>query len=339
MNKLFIIGNGFDLAHGLKTSYTDFMLCYLKNAVAKLMPDGYYDDKLIRIDQRNAIREVHSISDFISLESGRTIIVGYKFLFLREIIYECIYRNWVDIEYKYYQALVKYYKRLEGSRPPTLQQIEIEVKGLNNCMNLLKQELQKYLLTICPTSKKDSINQHLQTELSNINRNHDQVIYLIFNYTNTIDLYSHLFNPADKKIYIHGSIKSTTIPMVFGYGDSSDPYYSKIKELNSNEFIDNFKIFGYLRSWDYQTLLTFLRNMSKYEAYIIGHSCGISDRLLLKSIFDNEHCHSIKLYHYKRPDGSDDYTEKTKEISRHCRLETEDSMMSKIVPFSPFNEF
>ena len=25
MNKIFLIGNGFDLAHGLKTSYTDFI--------------------------------------------------------------------------------------------------------------------------------------------------------------------------------------------------------------------------------------------------------------------------------------------------------------------------
>ena len=31
MNRLIIIGNGFDLAHGLKTSYHDFILHYLKD--------------------------------------------------------------------------------------------------------------------------------------------------------------------------------------------------------------------------------------------------------------------------------------------------------------------
>jgi len=30
MNKLIMLGNGFDLAHGLKTSYNDFILWYIK---------------------------------------------------------------------------------------------------------------------------------------------------------------------------------------------------------------------------------------------------------------------------------------------------------------------
>lgn len=30
MNRLILIGNGFDLAHGMKTSYNDFILWYLK---------------------------------------------------------------------------------------------------------------------------------------------------------------------------------------------------------------------------------------------------------------------------------------------------------------------
>ena len=36
MNTLYIIGNGFDLAHGLKTSYSDFLLWYLKQCVEKM---------------------------------------------------------------------------------------------------------------------------------------------------------------------------------------------------------------------------------------------------------------------------------------------------------------
>ncbi|WP_394341236.1 AbiH family protein [Pedobacter namyangjuensis] len=32
LNRLVLIGNGFDLAHGLKTAYTDFLLCYLKRS-------------------------------------------------------------------------------------------------------------------------------------------------------------------------------------------------------------------------------------------------------------------------------------------------------------------
>ncbi len=35
MNKLILIGNGFDLAHGLKTSYRDFLPWYLNDLIAR----------------------------------------------------------------------------------------------------------------------------------------------------------------------------------------------------------------------------------------------------------------------------------------------------------------
>ena len=36
MNRIILIGNGFDLAHGLKTSYNDFIKWYLKRALLEL---------------------------------------------------------------------------------------------------------------------------------------------------------------------------------------------------------------------------------------------------------------------------------------------------------------
>ncbi len=38
-NKLVIIGNGFDLAHGLKTSYNDFIYWYLQQTLSKIGDD------------------------------------------------------------------------------------------------------------------------------------------------------------------------------------------------------------------------------------------------------------------------------------------------------------
>ena len=40
MNRLIVIGNGFDLAHGLKTSYHEFILLYLKDNCRKALEDG-----------------------------------------------------------------------------------------------------------------------------------------------------------------------------------------------------------------------------------------------------------------------------------------------------------
>ena len=43
MNRLIIIGNGFDLAHGIKTSYHDFILDYLKTCLIKCSESGNFN--------------------------------------------------------------------------------------------------------------------------------------------------------------------------------------------------------------------------------------------------------------------------------------------------------
>ena len=40
MNRLVIIGNGFDLAHKMKTSYKDFILDFLKESLQKLTEEN-----------------------------------------------------------------------------------------------------------------------------------------------------------------------------------------------------------------------------------------------------------------------------------------------------------
>src|SRR5258706_2511248 len=46
-NKLTLIANGFDLAHGLKTSYHDFLYWYLQGACKKFIEAGNYCDDLM----------------------------------------------------------------------------------------------------------------------------------------------------------------------------------------------------------------------------------------------------------------------------------------------------
>mgnify|MGYP006198908227 FL=1 len=54
----------------------------------------------------------------------------------------------------------------------------------------------------------------------------------------------------------------------------------------------------------------------------MGHSCGLSDRTLLNTIFEHNNCRSIKVYYYQWVDKDtkvlkDNYTEITQNISRH----------------------
>jgi hypothetical protein len=48
MNRLILIGNGFDLAHGLKTGYNDFIIWYLKSCFTIADNTKEYDDEIIK---------------------------------------------------------------------------------------------------------------------------------------------------------------------------------------------------------------------------------------------------------------------------------------------------
>jgi len=65
--------------------------------------------------------------------------------------------------------------------------------------------------------------------------------------------------------------------------------------------------------------------------YIMGHSCGISDRLLLNHILEHENCKKIKIYYYQKSEVDDDYFEKIQEISRHFKGTNKSKMRDRIL--------
>jgi len=146
-----------------------------------------------------------------------------------------------------------------------------------------------------------------------------QTIFLNFNYTNSVK--RHLknltpnslgYNLKANEINIHGKIND----MNFGYGDEMDEAYKFIENLNENEFLKNFKSFKYLQNLKYKNLLDYI-DSGKFQVYIMGHSCGLSDRTLLNTIFEHKHCRSIKIFYHERENGSDNFTEIIQNISRH----------------------
>ena len=65
-------------------------------------------------------------------------------------------------------------------------------------------------------------------------------------------------------------------------------------------------------------MLSFLES-EPFQALIMGHSCGNSDRTLLNTIFEHPNCVSIKPYYYvtDKEKGTDNYTELVQHISRN----------------------
>lgn len=68
---------------------------------------------------------------------------------------------------------------------------------------------------------------------------------------------------------------------------------------------------------NYRKLLVFIE-YAPYQIYIMGHSCGTSDRTMLNTLFEHRNCVSIKPFYYEKYDGSDNYLEIVQNISRNC---------------------
>jgi hypothetical protein len=141
----------------------------------------------------------------------------------------------------------------------------------------------------------------------------DNFLYLNFNYTNTEKLYTY---PTNKIIHIHGELDNPNNPIIFGYGDDTDEKYKLIVQKNDNRFLKNMKSIKYAETRNYKEMLNFIK-LDKYQVYIMGHSCGISDKTLLKTLFEHENCLSIKVFYHKRPNGTDNHNDIICNISRN----------------------
>lgn len=340
MNKLVLIGNGFDLAHGLKTKYSDFLSWYLNKALQRLNGNTVFEDKLMKLLQEtnNVHPPFNTHSDFLELASFNRISIRYKSLFIESIFKTLIEYNWVDIENHYYSSLVRLYKNLEKENMDKSPRTDKELDELNNCFDFLREKFVEYLQTIDKKIEQPNhdIEGHFFSELkvTSDSTSGDEILFLNFNYTSTLDFYQENRFPdiVFTVNHIHGKLNSETNPIIFGYGDEMDQYFEKIERLNDNRFLKNIKSFGYFMTDNYQNLIKFI-DQAFFEVHIMGHSCGLSDRILLNRIFEHRYCDKIKIYYYQKTLKENDFTEKTHEISRHFRPNAKSKMREIIVPF------
>jgi len=342
MNKLVIIGNGFDLAHGLKTRYEDFLVWYINEKVVR---------KFSILDNTNTqffrptFPKFESIKGFIRfITENSHIKIKYDHPFIEHLLITFKINNWVDFEFEYYEFLKQIYYSIENRE--ISQRIKSNLMDFNSHFDFLKLNLEEYL--------KNLPEQFFSNELSEDIKNHfvglnvldqgEKLYFLNFNYTDTIFNYIDFFNLDRSQVnFIHGKLNDVDNPIIFGYGDETDKSYKEMEDLNINEFTRHFKSFGYLTTSNYQDLFKFLNN-KVFEVHIMGHSCGISDRVLLSNIFQNKNLKSIKIYYYQHGvyESENDFIQKTQELSRHFDINSKHKMRTRIVPFkesSPLTKF
>lgn len=78
----------------------------------------------------------------------------------------------------------------------------------------------------------------------------------------------------------------------------------------------------------------------------MGHSCGNSDRTLLNTLFEHPNCISVKVYYHQREDGTDDYSQLIRNLTRNFndKAAMRDKVVNKegsmpLVPLSEQKEY
>ena len=390
MNRVIIVGNGFDLAHNLKTKYEDFIKWYwlkiLKNLQRCitytfenelcLIKLGYSGHCICDLFQRPLLPSEIS-SYIISLKSRYDVVKEVNVSPLLKCISQSIEtKGWVDIENEYYSMLVeckgkkdelerlnKDFAVIEGLLIEYLNEIQkneikeelvdddiknkmlapfvakdISVEAKDKWHDFLKRRLNDSDLIdnielYKPFEAKEvfkSINEFKNAYKNDIEfmgvdsiygavlphemMYPDEILFLNFNYTTTADLYI----PEDPHfilIHIHGELAKPE-NVIFGYGDESDDEYKRLQKINDNEYLRHIKTNRYLETPNYRDLLSFI-DSAPFQVCIMGHSCGLSDKTLLNTLFEHKNCVSIKPYYYVNEQGKDNYLDIVQNISRN----------------------
>lgn len=219
MNRLILIGNGFDLAHGMKTRYYDFLLHYLKRAF-KTSYERTYHDKLIVVERHRHIQFIDDFDlitnlgvylDFLVDPNDRTNptygtlvpqkVKAFTFTvqtdFIRNLIKHCNEFNWVDLEHYYYQEIFKLFKVFKENKNTLQTWLDSQIKGLNDTFESLKTEFHDYIKLQKVSSNIDFITGPFYSELRRG-----------INYKDNLNL-THKETEAIEKAIFEGSLKAT----------------------------------------------------------------------------------------------------------------------------------
>lgn len=308
MNRLVLIGNGFDLAHGLKTSYKDFIYWYWKQRVAGLhnVAHTLSDDSLCELEITNG--ETWSVfyfnnSMYLKKAKGEEL---YKFLTKRRDTFRIAYtpffenihkaietKRWVDIENEYYRLLTQL---------AIIRRSGKEVVKLNLQLEYIKEKLIEYLTQI------NAINIQPKTTIKTkiyapINKNEVAIEW-----------------QQKLKEYIDWSMEQGKDYWKKKYGDSIA--YSDIDEYKSNPKADYPRCFMtpdnimllnfnytktaelYVTNRSNVTINYIHGNLSDPESVIFGYGDELDkDYPLLKEVNDDACLRNVKAINYLNSDN------------------------------------
>jgi hypothetical protein len=344
MNRLVIIGNGFDRAHGLPTGYNDFMLWLFQQKITQVIEELHWNDEYFEIKRNfpiSSIKEFRSLKeletcivpDFRDITLERRSLEGKRiFIRINDHFIETIFRNaasddpdWADIEKTYYLQLLHAVAKVKKDEKKRA------VTALNKALYYIKEHLCEYLMQLPEPNQISGYHKILRTSAEPFD-----VCMLSFNYTRTHLMYlptedQLLHKQRYQAINIHGDIHEPhKNPLIFGFGDEVDRRYRMLQDEDLNCVLDNIKSIGYFQTSKYDELIRFI-NSGNFEVHVVGHSLGLSDRTLLHTIFNHDNCHRIRIYWHGDDIGNNNFKTLTQQLTGHFYDTDFNRMRDKVV--------
>lgn len=319
MKNVLVIGNGFDIAHGLYTKYIDFYnFC---NAIKRVLNDKReiairedIKEKLLKSEFMKSTANIINNKKIVNDEILEKMIKICKDNYWLNCIKERNLSNdphWCDIEgviadeiSKFSYVTKKYSStkvRSQALMNESREIISIYKKIINYTQEKQSFKTNVYLFKEKLLSDLNDLTWMLEIYLSKfLNRKSKtykffetlNIDYIInFNYTDT---YNKLYKKNIPTHFIHGKIRNNdkdTINMVFGIGDS-------INEDDDNyEFIEFQKYYQRIIYKTGNDYAKWLDNDEIMNIFIFGHSVNEVDGDIIKRLIARKHT-NIYIYYY-----------------------------------------
>lgn len=336
---ILILGNGFDLAHGLPTTYMNFLNAV--QAIEKISTEKdkderkkklkeyteykYKDESKIRIRTDTKIYEILKyISDDLRTRDGNifTIIDLVKDNFWFEYFKESIEKSndtWIDFEKEIKEVCKKIEKEEEKNdilqdkifkeflqkyntnNEKTIIKTGELIEKLELDLDKLIFVLEIYLVLYVNTQKCDKISEDIY------NLSIDKVIS--FNYTNTYQRIYDMYGTKVQYDYIHGRAKNDYLNkshVVLGF----DEYLEGKSRDEEMDFISFKKYYQRVLKGTDNKYIEWIKEIEKNKEesnnlYIFGHSLDITDKDVLRKLILHKNMNTTIYY-------QDDDTKKTR---------------------------
>ena len=322
MNRLIIVGNGFDMAFGYKTSVEQFLTWLLTEEISKSQIFTDYRSTFIEFSANYHLFEPINLTQLKKMplrelfETFFPKLYIWKSSFLEGVLKKGQSKGWYEIEASYYKSLQGLFALPGATNDKAL-------KKLNAEMEQLVQKLNEYLLTQNEPRELDNEQIVFLKGLGELNEisgfsqaDIEKMIFVNFNYT---DILKHAITQVKyynepEIIHVHGRLNgSDNEPILVGYGDDMDINFSRIENSKNMEAAKFIKSFHYERNESYSKLFDICES-DEFNVYILGHSCGTTDKTLLKSLVEHRNCKKIRLFH---KGNYDDFFKRNVALSRY----------------------